>query len=417
MKAEIIAIGSELTCGARIDTNSVWLSQELAACGWTVQRHTTVADDQATMVKIFQDAAARSQIVLVTGGLGPTQDDITRHTLAEAFGQRLVQDDAALQHIQELFRSRNRVMPERNKVQALRPEQAQMIPNAHGTAPGILMHQTEPECTIAVMPGVPAEMKLMFQNEVRDKLPKSPLIVERCVIKSFGMGESDVERCLGNLTARGRNPEVGITASEAVISLSITAIADRTEECVSMLESVRQMIHDRLGTAVYGEGEVQLQDVVIQQLTRANQRIALLEGTTTGGMIGQWMTESEQGQQRLASGMLYPSESALLNVCEATASQQSESVQPPAETDWRQLGRERAHTLLQSQIADYVLVSSPSHLRTDSQGISCQVGQVLLVGQGVSQEQDVSMTGNLVIFRQRASRTALNLLRLHLLSQ
>lgn len=404
MKAEIIAIGSELTCGARIDTNSVWLSQELEARGWTVQRHTTVADDHDAMVKIFQDAAERSHVVLVTGGLGPTLDDITRDTLAEAFDQPLVQDEPALQHIENLFRSRGREMPERNKVQALRPASADMIPNAHGTAPGILMRLSEPECTIAVMPGVPAEMKLMFRDEVQHKLPTSGVFVKRSLVRTFGMGESAVEGLLGDLTARGRNPEVGITASEAVISLSITARAGSAAECDVMTSVVRDQIHERLGSIVFGEGDCQVHEVVVRQLAERNQRIALLEGSTTGGILSQWFTESEGTQARLASSLLFPSEAALL------------SANQTAHTSWREFCRFQAASLLKTTTVDYVLISSPSLSHTDQDGISSLQGQVMLVGKDIESEQDVSMAGNLAIFRHRAARSALNLLRLHLLN-
>lgn len=405
MKAEIIAIGSELTCGARIDTNSVWLSQELEACGWIVQRHTTVADDQAAMVKIFQDAATRSRIVLVTGGLGPTLDDITRDTLAEAFQQPLVQDDDALRHIEKLFRSRNREMPERNKVQALRPEKATMIHNAHGTAPGILMHLSDPSCSIAVMPGVPAEMKLMFRDEVQPQLPSSDVFVKRSLIRSFGMGESDVERRLKGLTARGRNPEVGITASEAVISLSITARAGSAEECDLMTTEVRDQVYECLGSSIFGEENAQLHEVVTQQLTDKNQRIALIEGATTGGILSQWMSESEASQDRLSSSILFASEVALL------AAHQTDQV------TWRDFCVRQAEVLLQSGTVDYVLISSPSQNHVDEQGVASKLGQVIFVAAGVEVERDVRMAGNLAIFRHRAARTALNLLRLHLLGE
>lgn len=402
MKAEIIAIGSELTCGARTDTNSVWLSQELEARGWTVQRHTTVADDHEAMVRIFQDAATRSRVVLVTGGLGPTLDDITRDTLAEAFGQPLVQDERALQHIQKLFLSRGREMPERNKVQALRPANAQMISNAHGTAPGILMRLDDPECTIAVMPGVPAEMKLMFRDEVQKQLPTSGVFVKRSLVRTFGMGESAVERLLGDLTARGRNPEVGITASQAVISLSITARAGSAAECDVMTDVVRDQIYERLGSIVFGEGDCQLHEVVVKQLEDRNQKVALLEGATTGGILSQWLTESESTQERLASSMLFPSEAALL------------SANQSAHTSWRQFCLHQATSLLQTNTVDYVLISSPAQAHTDDDGIASLQGQVLLIADGLESEQDVSMAGNLAIFRHRAARTVLNLLRLHL---
>lgn len=397
MKAEVIAIGSELTCGARLDTNSQWLSRELEARGWTVQRHTTVADDRDAMIRTYRDAALRSRIVLITGGLGPTLDDITRDTLAEAFDRRLVQDDTALQFIESLFRSRGREMPERNKVQALRPEGAESIHNAHGTAPGILLELESPACTIAVMPGVPAEMKRMFDEQVAARLPASDVVVMRSIIRTFGYGESDVERRLGDLTARGRNPEVGITASQAVISLSITARGGSTAECGLLTEAVRERIYTALGNAVYGEGDLELSDVVAAQLMERDLTVATLEGRTTGGLITHMLTEHDDLSRRLVHSRMI-----------------AESDLQPHFGDWESGIRRAGQQLLDEEAADFVLISSPSSV-AESHGVRKQEGLVLVLGRGLDRSQDVSMTGNLAIFRQRAARTALNHLRLHLL--
>ncbi|MEZ6059590.1 MAG: molybdopterin-binding protein [Planctomycetaceae bacterium] len=398
--AEVIAIGSELTCGARLDTNSQWLSRELEALGWTVQRHTTVADDHEAMVRVFQEAAQRSRIVIITGGLGPTLDDITRDTLAEAFGQPLVEDASALRHIEELFRSRGRDMPERNKVQALRPAGAQTLHNAHGTAPGILLKLTEPECLIGVLPGVPAEMMRMFFEQLVDVLPGSQVFVKRSTIRTFGYGESDAERLLGDLTARGRNPEVGITASGAVISLSVTARAGSDEECDLLAEAAREQIRNKLGTAVFTENDEELEDVVARLIASRKLKIGLLEGTTTGGLIGQWLTEEEHSAHLVSYSRLFP-----------TAASMNET--DPA--NWLRGVREIATSLLDRRTADYVLISSPATRSESDGGARMRCGSVRVVGQGFDRELDVSMTGNLAIFRERAARTALNLLRLQLL--
>jgi len=219
MYAEIIAIGSELTCGSKLDTNSQWLSRELESLGWTVSRHTTLGDDMDAIVAEFRAASNRAQVVLITGGLGPTLDDITRDALGIAFEQSLIRDEESLRQIQALFLARGRVMPERNFRQADRPEKSDALPNSCGTAPGILMtveSQTR-KCLFAAMPGVPAEMRPMYEHQVRPHLLDSGMILCRRVIRTFGYGESEAERLLGDLTARGCNPEVGITASEAVI--------------------------------------------------------------------------------------------------------------------------------------------------------------------------------------------------------
>ncbi|MEO2019128.1 MAG: molybdopterin-binding protein [Fuerstiella sp.] len=406
MKAEIIAIGSELTCGAQLDTNSQWLSCELEARGWTVQRHTTVADDRAAMVRIYQEAAQRSRVVLITGGLGPTLDDITRDTLAEAFGQQLVEDEDSLRHIAALFTSRDRQMPERNRVQALRPEFASVLHNAHGTAPGILLERSTPLCTIGVMPGVPAEMRRMFHERLVHKLPASDVFVRRSVIRTFGFGESDAERLLGDLTARGRNPEVGITASNAVISLSITARAGSAAECEMLAAAVRDQIREKLGDAVFGEGEIELHHAVAAQLLQHNLKVALLEGPTTGGLIGQWLTETEEFASRLVHSQLFPTLSSML----------PHHADPSAANGaWEPALREHGKKLLTERTADFVLLSSPSTLTVDENGVRKQQGSVIVLGANLDQSQDVSMTGNLAVFRGRAARMALNQLRLHLL--
>src|SRR5712692_2431300 len=159
MKAEIVSIGSELTSGQNLDTNSQWLSRRLAEIGIPVGWHTTVADDLADNVAAFRIAAGRARLVLATGGLGPTQDDLTRQALAEAAGVELVLDPASLAHIEQMFARRHRIMPAGNRLQAHFPAGAEPIPNANGTAPGIWM--TLGGCTVAAMPGVPSEMIAM----------------------------------------------------------------------------------------------------------------------------------------------------------------------------------------------------------------------------------------------------------------
>src|SRR5947208_2724098 len=156
MKAEIISIGSELTTGQNLDTNAQWLSQRLAEIGIPVGWHTTVADDLADNIAAFRIAAERAQLVVITGGLGPTQDDLTREALAKLAGAELVFHPESFEQIKQMFARRNRAMPERNRVQALFPMGAEPIPNSCGTAPGIWM--THGHCILTAMPGVPSEM-------------------------------------------------------------------------------------------------------------------------------------------------------------------------------------------------------------------------------------------------------------------
>ena len=184
MRAEIISIGDELTSGQRLDTNSQWLSQQLGEMGVRVMFHTTVADDVDANVVAFQQAFGRVDLVLCTGGLGPTADDLTRQAVAEAVGLPLVQDRQALEHIKELFRRRQRPMPEQNTIQSMFPEGSQVGHNPHGSAPGIdlaIKSEDGKQARLFALPGVPAEMKEMWEQTVRgailEMVPGMPSVI------------------------------------------------------------------------------------------------------------------------------------------------------------------------------------------------------------------------------------------------
>jgi nicotinamide-nucleotide amidase len=290
MRAEIVSIGSELVSGQSLDTNSRWLSQQLGSLGIPVAFHTTLGDEMEDHVAVFRAAFDRAELVIMTGGLGPTQDDLTREALAQCAGVPLVEHAESMAAIAAMFARRNRPMAERNRVQALFPEGAEPLSNPIGTAPGIWM--TIGKAAVAALPGVPSEMRRMYQDEVVPRLRGLGYggrhIVHR-KINLFGKGESEIESQAMDLTARGRIPEVGITASDATISFRIAGVGDTEEEALRQIEPTAELIYERFGSLVVGEGTDDVAEGLFAQLARTHSKLATAE-SCTGGLIAQKVT-------------------------------------------------------------------------------------------------------------------------------
>ena len=304
MKAEIIAIGTELTSGQSLDTNSQWLSQQLGALGIPVHFHTTVGDDMDENVVAFRIAAERVDLVITSGGLGPTQDDLTRDVLARVAGVALVEDAQSLREIEALFARRNRTMTERNRVQALLPVGASPLTNPIGTAPGMIM--AVGASLVACLPGVPTEMKRMFADTVVPQLKKRGLITKHIAhrkINLFGKGESDVEADALDLTARGRVPEVGITASQATIAFRIAAEGATEALARAAIEPTAVLIYERFADLIVGEGTDDVAEALAAQLARTGLTIATAE-SCTGGLLAQGVATVPGASAYLAGGVI-----------------------------------------------------------------------------------------------------------------
>ncbi len=306
MQAEILSVGDELSSGQQLDTNSQWLSQQLGDLGVRVMFHTTIGDDLQANIDALRIASQRVDLVICTGGLGPTADDLTRDAFAKAFDRPLQLDLASLQHIEQLFSHRKRPMPERNRVQAYFPEGAVVVPNPHGTAPGIDLTLSNPSrsCRLFALPGVPAEMKEMFLGTIVPRLVQSHGLgaskVYHRSIKLFGIGESDVESKLPSLIARDRVPRVGITVHQATIKLNISTEAANQQEADSKVADTVSLIYSELDDFVFGEGDVELQHVVIDQLIQRQETMAVLEVGPRATMAAWLLSVDRQAPHRVS---------------------------------------------------------------------------------------------------------------------
>lgn len=416
MKAEIISIGDELTTGQRLDTNSQWLSERLCELGVRVLYHTTVADDLEANVQVFRAAIERADVVIATGGLGPTADDLTREALAAVMGVPLEQDEGSLAHIQRLFARRTRPMPERNVVQAMFPVGSRPIFNPQGSAPGIeaeIPRSGSPGTShVFCLPGVPAEMFQMWQESVAPSLIRLGAGVQRLQhhrIKCFGVGESDLEQMLPDLIRRGREPQVGITVSGATITLRITAAGATVDACRQAMQSTIETVHACLGEIVFGTEEDELQHSVARLLQQRGQTLATVEWGT-GGLIADWFGELAEPCPLYLGGFTVCGEAwaRALDIPQELLTQQgcqgSEVVVLMAERARQRFG------------ADLALAVGPFP-RFDPETTSPGNVYYAVAGGQHTVTASAPFVGHPSILKVRAAKQALNLLRLKLLRE
>jgi len=413
MHAEIISIGDEITSGQNLDTNSQWLSQRLGELGIPVLYHTTVGDELDANVRVFREAIDRADLVIATGGLGPTADDLTRQVLADAAGVELTLDPAVLEWLTDLFRRRGREMPERNRVQAYFPAGSVVIPNPNGTAPGIdltLGRSDKAACRIFALPGVPAEMKEMWAQTVlpavRSFAGAGQVIVHKR-IKCFGVGESDLEKMLPDLIRRGRYPRVGITVSGATITLRITAQEPTAQQCQAVIEPTIATIHQCLGELVFGEDDDELQHAVVRGLAARQQTLATAEWGT-GGLIAASLSEVEKYREVYRGGTIVTQPAAALSLCELPAGWFEQNA-----TNSAAIARELAVHCRERLGADYGLAVS-DFPPFDPQATTPGVCHYALATPEDVVIKSASFAAHPEILKTRSAKQALNLLRLHL---
>ncbi|MEN6315210.1 MAG: competence/damage-inducible protein A [Clostridiaceae bacterium] len=290
MKAEILAVGTELLMGQIANTNAQYISSRLPNVGIGVYYHDVVGDNPERLKQCLALALSRSDVVILTGGLGPTQDDLTKETVTEAVKRKLVLDQESLDKMTAFFAKRNRKMTDNNIKQAYLPEGCIIVRNKNGTAPGCIIE--EDGKVIIMLPGPPSEMKPMFDDSVIPYFAaKSEFRLESRFLRIFGIGESAVEDTLIDLIGTQNNPTIAPYAKDGEVTLRITAKYNKNSTDEDIITPVENEIRRRLGDAVYSNDNSSLEEVSAKLLMDSGTTLSLAE-SCTGGMVAASLTET-----------------------------------------------------------------------------------------------------------------------------
>jgi nicotinamide-nucleotide amidase len=407
-KASLISIGNELLSGQTMNSNAAYLSAELLSAGIPVVSAYVIADEIDAIARAFDLAIADADVVIATGGLGPTDDDLTRQALAKFLGVELELRDELLEKIENFFVSRNRQMPEKNKIQACIPAGAKALANI-GTAPGILAESKGK--ILFALPGVPSEMKWMFAESVLPELRPftSGQVVVVQKLQCYGAGESTIAEKLDTMMQRGRNPLINCTVSSGVITLHIVATAEDDATARQMAEKDEKTLRSVLGELIFGTGEKRLAQVVGEELARQQKTIAIAE-SCTGGLLAKMLTDTPGATRYFRSGWITYSNEAKIDELGVPA------------------GLIAEYGAVSEQVAESMACEARKKAGTDFAigitGIAGPTGgteqkPIGLVYISVDCERDNQTTRHIFshdrrAIRLRAAQTALNLLRLKL---
>ncbi|MDV4152681.1 competence/damage-inducible protein A [Clostridium sp. AL.422] len=283
MKAELISIGTELLLGDIVNTNAQFLAKELAILGIDVYHQCVIGDNEERVLNSFKEAFHRCDIIITTGGLGPTQDDLTKELGAKYFNKKMILHEPSLEWIRKFIDIKDEEILEANKKQAYFPEGSIILPNEKGTAPGAII--TENDKTLIILPGPPKEMKEMFTKHVVKYLSDlTGEVIKSKTLRLFGIGESLMAKKADDIIQGSTNPTVAPYAKDYEVTLRITAKSESEKKCDSLINSKCEEIKCVLGEYIYGEGEKSLDIVVSELLCQKNLSVATAE-SCTGGMI------------------------------------------------------------------------------------------------------------------------------------
>ncbi|WP_042273020.1 competence/damage-inducible protein A [[Clostridium] dakarense] len=283
MKAEIVTVGTEILLGDIVNTNSNYLAKELASSGTEVYYQISIGDNENRLLQVLDDSLKRSDIVITTGGLGPTDDDITKEVACKYFNQELILHEPSLNKIKSHFEKLNIELTENNKKQAYFPKNSIILENKNGTAPGAILKKDGK--IIIVLPGPPREMIPMFENYVKPYLQNTTdSILESKVLRLFGIGESLLEDKIIDIIKEQSNPTIAPYVGDMDVTLRITAKAKDKKEANNLISEVEDKIRERVGEFIYAKGDTSIEEVVAKLLVEKNMTISTSE-SCTGGLV------------------------------------------------------------------------------------------------------------------------------------
>jgi len=410
LTAEIIAIGSELLTPERTDTNSLWVTEKLNGVGIEVKLKTVVGDDDARLEEAIRDALRRSRVVITTGGLGPTEDDITRKIAARATGRRLLLDERVLAGIREKFARWGRQMPEINSRQAMVIDGAEVLDNPNGSAPGMyLEHEGR---AVVLLPGPPREMRPMFESHVLPRLAAKAgdVRVMRRVLRVSGLGESAVDERIAPVYTQYKNPQTTILFNKSEIEIHLTAQGKTEQEAELLLDGLAGQIEERLGAAIFAFRGERMEEVVGLRLAVTGFTLAVAE-SCTGGLVAQRITDVPGSSVYFREGVVAYSNEAKVRLLGVPFDLIAEygAVSAPVAEAMAEGVRERAETDFGVSVTG---IAGPGGGTEDK-----PVGLVYIAlsDDAHTEHRKLLLPGDRHLIRWRASQAALDLLRRRLI--
>jgi nicotinamide-nucleotide amidase len=406
MRAEILSCGTELLLGHITDTNATYLAQSLSALGIDLYFVSQVGDNQGRIVDTLRRAWERSDLIIMTGGLGPTEDDLARESISALLGETMQVDPTLEAELRRVFATRRSDMPERNVKQATLIPSAKALPNPRGTAPGWWVEKDKR--IIVAMPGVPREMYRMWEQEAIPRLkPYTGGLIFTRILRVSGLGESSVEERLDSFL-HGNNPTLATYAKSDAIDVRITAKADTSEEAERLVAEMEVQVRQVLGHYVFGTDKDTLQSVVGDLLLSRNQSLAVME-SLTGGLLSSTITDVSKSSQHFIGGVA--AYSAKLKEQMGVPQQIIEQYGTISE----ETARAMAHAIRERLGADYGLGVTGVAGPDQQEGKPAGTIHIAVEGpQGVVTAMGPGWRGNREDNKRYAVLAALNLLRLHL---